>query len=669
MGDRLFGEIIHEVSTPALVRDGVLAPFREMVWFVEPTQAEQRYLAESGVRWQELITDLLDPGLGFLDHVQRQWVEHQGVSWARIDRDHRDVARAVIRMHADRGLVPLPEGARVTEETRQPMVVEDWVALIDDYARHGADDDTRESIAAALPAVGYRLTRQGVRKGRSSADRVLARSTAKAVGAVTVLRGEAAQRGQDLRACIVTDVERAPATPSARLAVVDDDESGSAWQVLRLAAADPVTAELRPVLMTARSCVGAERVMRELADRVGGLQLQPVEAGLFELIGPGWQARRWVPAVTALFLAGGTQLLIGTRGLLGEGWDASALNVLIDLTAATTPTAVVQVRGRAVRRDPLRPDKVAHIYSAVCVADGHPLGDRDYLRFVRKHEGYWAADEQGRITPGVGHVAEELSPYGPPTAEARRRLNAEMERLVGRSGEVPDLWGVGMPYEDRIERVVRVAPARTAGAAVDLDIPAVAAAPSRLAPLAAGAAGLVALAVVLGLSSAVVPAILAGGAVAAVTVAGMIWRRRSRLAAMSAADTLAAIGAAVAEAMGRRAADVRVAPTPQGWSAALPGPDADRFATALEQVLSPPGYPRYLISRRLPRLRAEQWHAIPDEFGRNRKLADGFANAWHRHVSPGRLVYTGNPDGAGVLAAVHGADPLDAACAVRSQWG
>ena len=50
---------------------------------------------------------------------------------------------------------------------------------------------------------------------------------------------------------------------------------------------------------------------------------------------------------------------IGTRALLGEGWDAPAVNVVIDLTAAATPTSVVQARGRALRLDPQWPGKVA----------------------------------------------------------------------------------------------------------------------------------------------------------------------------------------------------------------------------------------------------------------------------------------------------------------------
>lgn len=85
---------------------------------------------------------------------------------------------------------------------------------------------------------------------------------------------------------------------------------------------------------------------------------------------------------------------------------------------------------------------------------------------------------------------------------------------------------------------------------------------------------------------------------------------------------------------------------------------AAQFATALEQVLSPIDWPRYLVSRDLPGRRARIWHAVPDGAGANRRGADRFHAAWVRCVSTSELVYTGSPEGAGVLAAVRGLNPF-----------
>ena len=107
------------------------------------------------------------------------------------------------------------------------------------------------------------------------------------------------------------------------------------------------------VLMTGRHVAsgpeGAERLLKWLREVEPGLELAVAPwADLAEITGAaGWEPRRYVPLITRFHAEGGSRCLIGTRALLGEGWDAPAVNVVIDLTAATTPTSVVQARGRA----------------------------------------------------------------------------------------------------------------------------------------------------------------------------------------------------------------------------------------------------------------------------------------------------------------------------------
>ena len=59
-----------------------------------------------------------------------------------------------------------------------------------------------------------------------------------------------------------------------------------------------------------------------------GWRADPDRDGLVRLVaaGPEWQPRRWVPLATAVLEAGATRALVGTRALLGEGWDAPCVN-------------------------------------------------------------------------------------------------------------------------------------------------------------------------------------------------------------------------------------------------------------------------------------------------------------------------------------------------------
>src|SRR5439155_16701529 len=177
----------------------------------------------------------------------------------------------------------------------------------------------------------------------------------------------------------------------------------------------------------------------------------------------GWDTGEYVPLITRYFEEGRSRCLVGTRGLLGEGWDARSVNVLIDLTAVTTSTSVHQMRGRSLRLDPSLPRKVAHNWDVVCVAPDHPKGAADYGRFVRKHRAYYSITAQGEIESGVSHVDQSLSPFGPPPAGDFSALNSSMLQRTADRDEVYDRWGVGRPYDNAPTDTVRVRFGRAPG--------------------------------------------------------------------------------------------------------------------------------------------------------------------------------------------------------------
>lgn len=134
---------------------------------------------------------------------------------------------------------------------------------------------------------------------------------------------------------------------------------------------------------------------------------------------------------------------------------------------------------------------------------------------------------------------------------------------------------------------------------------------------------------------------------------------------------LLAFGWTVAESLQPGGADsVDVMPDAAGqWRLVWHGPDQQGlFAEAVEQLLSPVDFPRYLASRRLGTRRAVMWHAVPDVFGINKAAAQAFLTQWQRYVSRGQVLYTGSAEGAGVAEAVRGANPLDVSSALYTEW-
>jgi superfamily II DNA or RNA helicase len=739
--DALFGVPVLGASVPALVRQGYLAPFTELSWLTTPTSVEAAYVGAEAERFTELTTGLLEPGfatVAFLEWLDGRLVGRtastgEPVAWDRIAKDEPAVAAAALRFHYA-GLLELPPGARLREEHRHPPAAEDWVALLGDYVRHcllpsadPTDTNAVEAIRRALPAVGYQLTKRGIRSARSPVDRVLARSAAKTHGVVEIAAAEADALGDRLRCLVLCDHERAGATLPARLRNVLDAEAGSAWLTLANLVADPRTRPLHPMLVTGRTVAASQETARYFAG--DDLSVEPAGDGL-ALITGSWSSRTWVPRVTAFFESGQCQVLVGTRALLGEGWDARGVNTLIDLTTATTPTSVVQTRGRAVRLDPAWPEKTASTWTVVCVTDRHPKGAADWNRFVRKHHGYLVATPDGEIVSGVSHVDPSFSPYAPPPVESFDALNAAMLTRARDRQATRAAWRLGASFRDELVHTVRVRTARTVAVVTARGRPC----PPEVVPgercaqpapnswlggpadpvetmwFAGAVATLLSLATLAGLmvqGSHHLPQQLAGVLGALLAVLGLGWgvtvrlpqtRAASRLDELSGGPSAELFAYAVADGLAfaglsRRGAEgVTVRPEPDGtYRFALADVDAatsEKFAQALDEVLSPVADPRYLAPRYVirdrsggdRRRRASAWlrdraeadavvyHAVPSVFGQNRARTQAFMRAWNTWISGGSAVYAASPEGVGVLATHRGEDPFAATTLLRVAW-
>jgi hypothetical protein len=148
------------------------------------------------------------------------------------------------------------------------------------------------------------------------------------------------------------------------------------------------------------------------------------------------------------------------------------------------------------------------------------------------------------------------------------------------------------------------------------------------------------------------------------------------------ASGLTSVGAGALRVTGARGGEV---------ACELEAPTAESlaFASCLDELLSPLGDPRWLVSRlvlpvpaaaadrrRLARARAlgraveaaVAWHAVPAPLGRSRERVAAFEDAWRRHVGPPRLVLAKDPEGTAVLELLRGEDPFALTSRLRTVW-
>ena len=305
-----------------------------------------------------------------------------------------------------------------------------------------------ESTRELLRGFGLYLTDSGIRAGRSPVDTITAASRAKDTAVVDILRHELDSIGERLRAVVVTDAAEHSAPHRALDVLVPGSRPGPAGGAVRCMSTLLSDADLRslhPVLLTSSrlSLASGDTSLLDRLRRSTGLALPASDDGwMLSVTGQGVGSAGLVLAVSELVTAGQVRLVVGTRGLLGEGWDCPAVNTLIDLTAATTSASTQQLRGRTMRLDPGWVDKVAHNWSVTCLLPSHPRlrSAPDLNRLRRKAEHLWSLV---RIDdPASAPVSASGEPCGAPVVEtgldamlppAQRRL---LEKLG--DGATPD---------------------------------------------------------------------------------------------------------------------------------------------------------------------------------------------------------------------------------------
>ncbi|ALJ19424.1 hypothetical protein [Microbacterium sp. No. 7] len=771
----LLGDVDYEVPTPAVVRDGALAPYRDLVRFVVPTADELAFLRGHAEALDATVRGVFaDPG-GVAALVERLQppdgardvreagsgtgealrpppsgapsgagsrgaaplgAGSRGTAWPDSARGRAappgvvppDVASpgAVPPGAASPGVIPpdaassdviLPDVAAsgtvasdvdarlsrafaadfaaaeaaaamlATVAPRHPLVealpadarreptTDEALRLL---ARHALDrllpDPARaaqwERVRRTLADFGYGLTDRGVRRTRDPIDTLLASSLAKDHAVCSILALERQQLGDErLRALVVTDFARHGNRQGGLVG------GAGALRTFDVVVTDPGTSTLAAVLVTGSTvrvpawC--ADALTRAFGDVLG----VPVAATpraerpqVCDLLAPGASTGDLVVAASALLSRGDLQVVVGTRGLFGEGWDCPAVNTLVDLTAVATASAVQQLRGRTLRLDPAWPGKVAHNWTVTGLLPPE-LGLRaapDAARLRRKHERLWGLDrdDPSLVVRGLGIALDTATRAdldavvrGDPPPVALGRLHADVPPP---RGETAEQWRVGSDYDDA-EQVVALVERRRREPVFRTTRTESFALGATLGAGGVTAAGAVALAIasggdplVTGLCGAVA---LAAGAVSAPVV--VAWRRARGQARPDVHVRIAEAVWAGLHAAGRVAAAeppgiaVDETPAPDGGTTVTvrcpeaPMTDQRALVKALAELHGPVRVPRFLLQTGARRggvvgavlrlaagsvARRAHFLPVPTAIGRRRSAAEAFARVWERRV-------------------------------------
>ena len=167
-----------------------------------------------------------------------------------------------------------------------------------------------------------------------------------------------------------------------------------------------------------------------------------------------------IKAVSTLFEQEDIQILIGTKSLLGEGWDSPCVNTLILASFVGSFMLSNQMRGRAIRTYTKNPDKVSHIWHLVCIPPHKGIINRrqfiednesDFENLKRRMEHFLGLHyEKDFIENGI----ERLTAIQYPLTRAHiKTTNQKMLALSSKRNQLKERWQRSLAIYDKIEVV------------------------------------------------------------------------------------------------------------------------------------------------------------------------------------------------------------------------
>jgi len=476
---RLLGAVDHEITLPSVVRSGDLAPFQDLCYLVAPSAEENDRLQACANRFARLYQRLGGEGGGQSETDNSSATRFSLALWAdaMLLRPENDDGKAVAdlmtlwerepdlvaalcrRLHARSYKVP--DDLPYMPEFQDEETLSDRLRLAAHHcayalARGELDSELAHEARECLAPWGFEIGPGQVQEKQGELQRELGYSRQKLVGMGEILKREQYVMGDELSALVLTDFEF-PAEAHVL----------SCLDVMDLLTTDPELDQLAPIMITGSSFLidddlwtRFEEVGRRYCETrdVKWTLEKTEERGYWRIHSEdaGWDTRQSVALATHMMALGISRCIIGTRALLGEGWDCPRLNTLVDLSVVSSGVSVNQMRGRTLRQDPNNGAKVANNWDVMCVS---PLGDGvDLHRLQRKHAHLCGVTDDGQVERGLGHVHSYFEENdGRALFEGLPAFNEMMSTRAGDRGGAAKRWRIGERFDDQEYRVLHFA--------------------------------------------------------------------------------------------------------------------------------------------------------------------------------------------------------------------
>lgn len=677
------GPVDEEISVPELVLDGNLCPHQDYVYLSLPTSKETEKINVFHREVAEFCKDILSDEK-FIKALECHPVILETDKNIEIILDNPEYYSSILIFlnQIKRNLPRCIFSVLGVNQSKIPALSKEWLEILLTHSLYmndellGLSEEDSKRIKQKLSRIGVVERRKVFLKNTKEITKSLMQSMSKLDSIINIVKLEKESLKDDLRLVILSDYIRHEDLPQSSTDLKPLNRLGVIPIFEGLRRNFGVDVQLGCLCGTVIIIPSASKTLlkqiasqHNIQDKHISFKSLPADDRYVEAVLDGIADDKAVGLITQLFTEGGITVLVGTKSLLGEGWDAPCINSLILASFVGSFVLSNQMRGRAIRTYKKDQNKTANIWHLVCLQKAD--NSLDVAQKVDLGSDWEMVQRRFKAFVGVSNIEPIIE-----NGFHRLGLNISNSPQVDLSNEITqklacDRVGLNKKWEDVLKRGVE-------GVRLVQEVE---------------------------ISKEVIPQefifqntlrwLIFQGIYWAIYVVGIVSPEEGNLSFKQILFGYLIVGCIslivaapffiksawlyfrygpiegsvkqIGEAIFRTLVllnfiktnpakmAVTTSTNKQGWIACyLEGGSSFEktlFLDALQQVLGPIDNPRYILTRNstIFVFVGVDYHAVPDIIGEKKDQTECFTKMWKKYVGPTNLIYTRNPEGRLIL--------------------
>ncbi|MFD2908670.1 DEAD/DEAH box helicase family protein [Flavobacterium ardleyense] len=394
---RLCGTVDDEIAVPDLVKEGDLCPHQDYVFFSEPNDLEINFIADFRGKIADFI-DSLSADEEFIKFIEcHRFVMHTNNTLDQIYANPEYFSALLIFLKSVGKEIKFELleilGFNVKDKIDIPVFDLNWASILLQNLLV-----TDREILEKNESVLHKLEPQ-VRKinifDKSKIDligdavlyRSLSNSPSKLKSIVEIIKHEEDLLKDELRAVVLTDYIKKEFLEIENISSINRLGVMPIFHYLRT---QVDKSENLAVLTGTVVVIHHSKIeLFSLFDTFENYSFIPlISAPEFVFISSKTAVSKLVDTITKMFEHGYITKLIGTKALLGEGWDAPSINTLVLASFVGSFVSSNQMRGRAIRSQRNNLNKTGNIWHLVCIDKTDLKGGKDIETLRRRFDAF-----------------------------------------------------------------------------------------------------------------------------------------------------------------------------------------------------------------------------------------------------------------------------------------